>query len=170
MQRHIGGLLRQRVNQLHKALQGAGGATGQRFIFQQLAAGLPQRQLTIARRLTHHVQRAVADAASRRIDYALKRRIVVTVGDQTQVRERVFDFLAFEEAHAAIDAVRHTGLQKRLFQHARLGVAAIEDGALLQRPAVLLPGFYPVHYEACFVEIVESAVQRDRLAVGAVGP
>ena len=34
VQRHIGGLLRQRVNQLHKALQGAGGATGQRFFFQ----------------------------------------------------------------------------------------------------------------------------------------
>ncbi len=70
-------VLRQRVNELDKALQGAGGATGQRFFFQEPDDGLPQRQLAIARRLAHHVQRAVADAAGRRIDHALEGRVVV---------------------------------------------------------------------------------------------
>ena len=41
---------------------------------------------------------------------------------------------------------------------------------MLQRAAVLLPGFNSVHHKARFVEIVEGAVQRNRLAVGAVGP
>ncbi len=110
MQRHIGSFLRQRVDKLHKALQSAGRAACQHFLFEQLAAGLPQRQLTIARGLAHHIQGTIADAAGRRIDHALKRRVIVAVGNQTQIRERIFDFLTFEEAHAAVDTVRHAGL------------------------------------------------------------
>ena len=170
MQRHVGGFLRQGVNQFKEALQGAGRASGKRFFLQQLAARLPQRQLAVARGLTHHVQRAVANPAGRRVDHAFKRRVVVTVGNQTQIRERIFDFLTFEEAHTAVNAVRHPHLQQRLFQHARLGVAAIENGTLLQRAAVVLPGFDAVDHEARFVELVEGAVNRNRFAVDAVGP
>ena len=118
MQRHIGRFLRQCVNQLHKALQRACRTTGKGFLLQQLTAGLPQRQLTVTRGLAYHVQRAIADAAGWRVHHTLKRGVVITVGNQAQIGERIFDFLTFEEAHTAVDSVRHAGLQQRLFQHA----------------------------------------------------
>jgi hypothetical protein len=58
-------------------------------------------------RAPHLVQGALADAARRRVDRALEGRVVVAVGDQAQVGQRVLDFGALEEAHAAVHAVRH---------------------------------------------------------------
>ena len=52
----------------------------------------------LARGAAHFVQRALADAAGRRVDRALERRVVVAVGDQPQVGQRILDFGAFEEA------------------------------------------------------------------------
>ena len=77
---------------------------------------------------------------------------------------------AFEEALAAVDAVRHRRLQQGLFQHARLGVAAVQDGAVVQRPAVVLPCLDAVDHEARFVEFVEGTVDGDRFAFAAFGP
>ena len=50
---------------------------------------------------------AGADAARREIDDAGKRRIVVRIGDQPQIGQRVLDLLPVEEAQTAIDAIRH---------------------------------------------------------------
>ena len=56
VERHVGGFMRQRLHQFDKALQRRRGAAGQHFVLHQLARRLPQRQLTIARRLAHHVE------------------------------------------------------------------------------------------------------------------
>ena len=45
-------------------------------------------------------------------------------GDQPQVGQRMLDLGALEEAHAAVDAVRHAGVEQRMLDHARLRVAS----------------------------------------------
>ncbi|MNT17459.1 hypothetical protein D3C72_1526070 [compost metagenome] len=110
--------MRQGIYQFGKALQRRGRTAGQHLVLQQGAGGLPQGQLTIARRSTHFVQRPVANATGRGIYYALERSVVITVGYQPQIGQRILDFLTFEEALPAVNAVRHGGLQQCLFQHA----------------------------------------------------
>jgi hypothetical protein len=73
------------------------------------------------------LQRAHADAARRKVHHAQEGAVVVRVGQQPQVRQRVLDFLALEEAQPAVHAVRQPGAEKRVFQHARLGVGAVEQ-------------------------------------------
>ena len=124
----------------------------------------------IARFLTSHVQRPVTNTPRWRIHHTLKGRVVVTVGNQAQIRERIFDFLAFEEAHPAVNTVRHTRLQQCFFQHTRLGVTAVENGALGKRSAVVLPGFDAVNHKTRFIEFVKSAIEGNRLTVRAIGP
>jgi hypothetical protein len=54
---------------------------------------VPSARATRAQR----IERALADAARRRCDRALERRVVVAVRDQAQARERVADLGAVEE-------------------------------------------------------------------------
>ena len=68
-----------------------------------------------------------ADAARRQVHDALERGIVVAIGDQAQVRQRVLDLGALEEAQPAVDAVRHARADQRLLEAARLRVGAIQD-------------------------------------------
>lgn len=92
VERHVGGFMRQRLHQFDKALQRRRGAAGQHFVLHQLARRLPQRQLTIARRPAHHVEGTIADATRRGVDHALEGRIVVAVGNEAQVSQRILDF------------------------------------------------------------------------------
>jgi hypothetical protein len=46
----------------------------------------------------HLFERALADAARRRVHHALEGGVVVAVGDQAQVGQRVLDLGALEEA------------------------------------------------------------------------
>ena len=73
----------------------------------------------------HH---ALADAARRHVDDAAQADVVVRVEDQPQVGERVLDFLALVEPDAADDLVGDAGPPQRVFDRARLGVGAVEDG------------------------------------------
>ena len=52
---------------------------------------------------------AAADTARREIDDADKGRIVVRIDNQTQVGQRMLDFLPVKKAQPAMHAVRHAG-------------------------------------------------------------
>ena len=77
-----------------------------------------------ARGVLQLLERARADAARRKVDDAQERAVVVGRRDEAQVGERVLDLGALEEAHAAVDAVRHAGAEQRVLEHARLRVAS----------------------------------------------
>ncbi len=73
----------------------------------QCAGGAPQRAARAARGFANGIDAARADAARRQIDDALERGVIVAIGDQAQVRERVLDFGALEESQAPVHAVGH---------------------------------------------------------------
>jgi len=83
--------------------------------------------LAITRGLPDDIQCPVADTTGRRIDHPFERRVIVTVGDQAQIGQRILDFLPLEETLTAINAIGHGALQQRLFQNTGLRVAAIEN-------------------------------------------
>src|SRR5262245_30669488 len=62
------------------------------------------------------LQAAAADAACGKVDDTGERPIVVGVGGEAQIGQRVLDFLAFEEAQSPVDAVRHSGSEQRMLQ------------------------------------------------------
>ena len=101
------------------------------------ARRLPQRRSLRARRILQLLERARADAARRKVDDAQECAVVAGLREQAQVRERMLDFRALEEAHAAVDAVRQRGVEQRMLEHARLRVAAIEQRDLVERQAVV---------------------------------
>ena len=70
---------------------------------------------------------AGADAPRREIHHAQEGRIVVGIGDQAQVGERMLDLLPLEKAQAAIDAVGNAGGEQRVLQHPRLRIGAVEQ-------------------------------------------
>ena len=98
--------------------------------------GLPQRRPGALRVVAQHVQALRADAARGQVHDTLEGGIVVAVGNQAQVRERVLDLGALEEAQAAVDPVRHARGQERLFQHPRLRVGAVQDRELAPQAAL----------------------------------
>ncbi|MNT75272.1 hypothetical protein D3C72_2141530 [compost metagenome] len=61
-------------------------------------------------------------------------------------------------------------MQQRLFQYARLGVATVKDGAVIQCAAIFLPGFDAADDKARLVEFVERTVDRNRFAIPALCP
>ena len=75
-----------------------------------------------------------ADAARRHVDDALGRQRVGRVHQHAQVGEHVLHLGAGEELHAADHHVGDALAHQRLFQRARLGVGAVEDGDLAPRP------------------------------------
>ncbi len=103
------------------------------------------------------------------VDHAQKGVVVVGVDGETQVGERVFDFLTLVKAQAAVDFVGNAGGKQGLFDDARLGVAAVEHGHVVEPPAFALQGFGFVDDELCFVEIYGRGVEADFVAVFGVG-
>ncbi len=112
-----GDLLFQRVDKLDKATYRITGATGQHLVIEQCLGRLPQVLALIAGVVAQDLEGAIADAAGRGVDHPLEAGVVATVVDKAQVGHGVFDFLALEEAQAAVNAVRHGILHQRLFQH-----------------------------------------------------
>ena len=72
------------------------------------------------------IEHAFADAARRHVDDAAQADVVVRIDQQLEIGERVLDFLALVEAHAADDAVGEARAHQRVFDDARLRVRAIE--------------------------------------------
>ena len=119
------------VDQGVKAAQlGPGRAADQGGGIQQAAAGL-------AGFFLQGFDAAGTDAPGRKVHHAQKAGVVLRVLQQAQVGQGVLDFGAFKKAQAAIHAVGDAGVEQAAFQHAALGVAAVEQGDFLAREAVV---------------------------------
>ena len=94
----------------------------------------------------------------------------MAVAEQAQIRQRILDFHPLEEALPAIDTVGNPRLQKRLFQHPRLGVGAIQHGHFPPRGAFLKQLVHAPGNKARFVHFVETGIETNRVAITALGP
>ena len=114
----MGDLLLEAVYQLHESGDFAGfgaHATG----------GLPEADALFGCGSLNVLHAACANAARGKVDDAQQGVVVVGVYGKAQIRQRVFDFLAFVEAQAAVYSIRYGSLKKLLLDDARLGVAAV---------------------------------------------
>ena len=82
----------------------------------------------------------------------------------------MLDFLALEEAQAAVDAVGNLGVDQHVFQQARLSVGAIEHGHVGQIEAVALEAAHFVDDEFGFLAVGVGFEQADFFAFAGVGP
>jgi hypothetical protein len=162
--RQIGRFLAQPLDQPHEGADGLPGPAGQR------GGGVVQAGIDLVGGRLQVFQRTRADAAGRKIDDAQEGGVVVRVAEQSQVGQRVLDFLALEEAQAAIDLVRHALGEQFVFEDARLGVGAVEDGALGRRDAIAHQFADLVDDEARLVEVGIALEGADRLAGAGIGP
>jgi hypothetical protein len=119
------------------------------------------RPIETARAAPQYLERARADAARGQVDHALEGRVVVAVGDQAQVGERVLDFLAFEEPQPAVHAIGDACGEQVLFEHPRLSVRAVEDRRVAAVAAARYPVTDPVHDELRLVALVVGAIEPD---------
>ncbi|MNQ44216.1 hypothetical protein D3C85_579640 [compost metagenome] len=115
-------------------------------------------------------QGARANTARREIDDPHPRGIVVRVGHQAQIRQRVLDFLAFEEAQAAIHLVRDAGREDGVLDHARLRVAAVQHGDLAAQAAFMNERTDFVHDPLGFHAVGRLFDDAHRFAFALVGP
>ncbi|MNY31598.1 hypothetical protein D3C86_1657670 [compost metagenome] len=107
----------QGIDEIHKAAHRIAGATGQHLVVEQRLGGLPEVLALIPGVVAQYLQGAIAYATGRGVDHPLEAGVVASVVDEAQVGHGVLDFLALEEAQAAVDAIGHGVLHQRLFQH-----------------------------------------------------
>ena len=96
--------------------------------------------------------------------------VVVGVGDQAQVGQRVLDLLALEEAQAAIHPVGHAAGEQLVLQHPRLGVRAVQQRDVGAAGTIPHQGLDLLDDPARLVAVGEGLIHADRLAGAAVGP
>ena len=114
----------------------------------------------------HH---ALADAARRHVDHPPQADVVVRVDDEPHVGERVLDFLALVEPHAADDLVGEPFAHQRVFDRARLRVGAVEHGDR-RVDVVGQARAGRARDEVGLLELVAAAEVDDPRAALAVGP
>src|SRR3569623_14516 len=165
-----GGLAAAPFDELDERLARRHGACRQRRRSEFGDAGLEQRNLPRPRPVAHRGHGAVADAAGRRVHYAFERGVVVAVGNEAQVTERVLDFGALGGAQAPEEAIGHADRQQRFFEHPRLRVRTIKYRRLTAALAGFRPALDALDDEARLVEFVERGVEQDRFALLAAGP
>ena len=111
-----------------------------------------------------------ADAARRKVDHPRKRGVVVGIGEQAQVGDRMLDLGAFEKPQTAVDLVGNAVGEQHLLDHARLRVGPVQhrDLAAPRTPGdqVLDLGDQP----ASFVEVGAGFEHPHRLAMPLLGP
>ena len=138
----------------------------------RVQAGRKQRRVRVGgsgidgfERLDHRL----ADAAGRHVHHPPEAHIVVRIDDQTQIRQRVLDFLPLVEPDAADDAVGDAVAHERIFNRARLRVGAIQDG---DHPvAIGALGLADGPRDVVrFFDLVRGADVADELAAALVGP
>ena len=120
-ERQAGGVAAQVLHQADKLPKRATRLAG------EVRHGGVQAGVVRARGVSQHLERARTDAAGGEVHHARERRVVVRVGDQAQIGERVLDLLALEEAQAAIHAIRDAGRKELMLQHPRLRVRAVQQ-------------------------------------------
>ncbi len=116
-------------------------------------------------------ERGLADSALRRRHGAHEGRIVVVVRDQPQVRDEVLDLGLVEQRLPAGHVVRHVLPAQCRLEHARLVVAAIEDGEIGEFRAPLeFQRRQPAHDRFGFGFVIGRGNHADGLAVAEVAP
>ncbi len=163
-------LVREPLDERHEAAHRRRGLGAERIGGQARRGRFPHRRARALRVLADDVDALRADAARRQVDHALERGVVHPAGDDAQVGERILDFRALEEPQAAVHAIRNARRDERFFEHARLGVRAIQDRDVPPHAAAVRPVADALDDEVRFVALVERGVQLDRLALGAAGP
>ena len=96
----------------------------------QLTTHPQQRQAALLRIGAEFFQRTRANLAARGVDHAQKRRVIVRVGQKTQIGGQVADFRTLKERLAAGNVVGNRVLTQRAFEHTRLVIAAIEHSVV----------------------------------------
>ena len=138
----------------------------------RLETGGQQRQIVVDRRAFDLLQRlhdALADPARRHVDHPPEADVVVRVDDELQVGERVLDFLALVEPHAADDLVGEPLAHQRVLDRSRLRVGPIEHrdrGVHVVGQA----GAGGARDEVGLLELVAAAEVDDARAAFALGP
>ena len=115
-------------------------------------------------------QAARADAAGGKVHHPREGGVIVGVGDQAQVGQRMLDLGALEEAQAAIDAIGQAGIEQRVFKRAALRVAAVEQGDFGAGMAIARQRLDFLDDEARFVAVGIGFMDADRLAGPGLGP
>ena len=162
-QRHALGAFAQHVELGHKRADGHAGAPGHR------AHRVVQRTARGARHVLQLLDAARADAARREVHHAQEAGVVVGVLQQAQIRQRVLDLGALEEAQAAVHAVGHGGVEERGFHHAALRVAAVEHGHLHLGHVFARELLHLVDHPLRFGEVAGGLVHAHRFARAGVG-
>ena len=81
------------------------------------------------------VHRRLADAALGLVDHPAQGHLVAGIDADAHVAHHVLDFLALIKAMAAVHLVGNAGKHQLFFQHAGLGVGAVQHGHLMVRHA-----------------------------------
>src|SRR3546814_6997395 len=81
-------------------------------------------------RIGQLLERARAYATRGKVHHPHPGRVIVGIGHQAQVRQRVLDFLAFEKAQSAVYLVGNARRKQRVLEYARLRIATVQHGNL----------------------------------------
>ena len=152
------------VDERNKVSERAGRAGAEPTGFPQMPGRVPQRGLPIPRRAAQRVHGARADPAGRGVDHPLEGRVVVAVGDEAEIRERILDFGALVEAQAAVDPVGQAGREQGLFQYPGLRAHPVQYRDVGAPHAALDAVLRARDHEAGFIGFIERRVERDRLS------
>ncbi len=120
-------------NQVAEGGQGGAGAGRQQAPLDNLLQGSPEREIGFQSDPLDGFHGGLADAADRGVDHAHEGDGVVGIQNELEVGDHVLDLGALIEAEASDDVVVEVVAAQSFFQQARLGVGAIEDGALVFR-------------------------------------
>ena len=121
-QTHTGGFLLQGFDELDEGADFGGRRT------LQMRARTKQTAPAAGRSVGKHFNGTGTDAAGREIDHAHERGVVIGIGHQPQVGERVLDFLTLEKAQTAVHAIRDARREQRVLDDSRLRIGTIQDG------------------------------------------
>ena len=169
MQIETVGLASHAFDQRHKGVHGIRGAAVE-FVAGDCACRPPHRAGIRSCVGAHHFDGAGTDAAGRFVNDTLEGAVIVAVRDQAQVRQRVLDFSALEEAQTAINPIGNSGVDQPFLKNARLRVRAIQNGRIGARIALCDPVTQATDDKVGFVALVVRRVHLDGLAVCALGP
>ena len=171
IQRQLGNALFDIANQVDKTLQCAAGSCRQHLFAQAKLRGGPEGAALFAGDEPQLLDRARANAASRRIDNAFQCGVVIPVHTQAKVGESIADFQTVVEALATVDTVGQSGADQVFFQHPGLGVAAIENGGVTTgKIAATGQAVDALGDKARLILFVKAGVDLNRVAFLALAP
>ena len=119
-----------------ECLQGHKATAGEVLLQPQLETGGKQTLAALVGILTKFFEGRGANLAAWQVDHSQEGSVLVRVHQQLEVGHDVLDLGAGEKRGAAGDAVRNAVGHQRLLEDARLMVAPIEDGVILEPGAV----------------------------------